>query len=100
MRRSAIRMSEFFRRPVPCTGLGNAPASFHSPLRIYLGEEVGMELFHPLAKLELVLSGEYLLVCKLPVSDWQKRAMYMRIQFIEVYNEGGDILLAVSATNE
>ena len=59
-----------------------------------------MELFHPRAIFELVLSGEYLLVRKLPVFDWQKRAMHVRVQLIEVYNEGGDILLAVSTTNE
>ena len=59
-----------------------------------------MKLFHPLAELVLVLSGEYLLVRKLPVFDWQKRAMHVRIQLVEVYNEGGNILLSVSATNE
>ena len=90
----------FFRRPVPSTGLGDAPASLHSPLRVDLGEKVRMELFHSRTIFELVLSGEYLLVRKLPVFDWQKRAMHVRIQLVEVYNEGGNILLSVSATNE
>lgn len=69
----------FFRRPVPCAGLGDAPASLHSPLRVDLGEKVRMELFHPRAIFELVLSGEYLLVRKPPVFDWQKRTMHVRI---------------------
>ena len=90
----------FFRRPVPSTGLGDAPTSLHSPLRVDLGEKVRMELFHPRAIFELVLSGEYLLVRKLPVFNRQKRAMHVRVQLIEVYYEGGDILFAVSATNE
>ena len=90
----------FFRRPVPCAGLGDAPASRHSPFRVDLGEKVRMELFHPRAIFELVLSGEYLLVRKLPVFNRQKRAMHVRVQLIEVYYERGDILFAVSATNE
>ena len=59
-----------------------------------------MKLFHPLAELVLVLSGEYLLVCKAAVFDRQQRTVYMRVYFIEVYNEGGDVLLAVSAADK
>ena len=59
-----------------------------------------MKLFHALAEFIFVLTGKYLLVRKLPVFDWQKRAMHVRIQLVEVYNEGGNILLSVSATNE
>lgn len=59
-----------------------------------------MKLFHPLAELVLVLSSEYLLVCKAAVFDRQQRTVYMRVYFIEVYNEGGDVLLAVSAADK
>ena len=59
-----------------------------------------MELFHPCAIFKLVLSGEYLLVRKPSVFDWQKRTVYVRIQLVQMYNECGDILLTVLATNE
>ena len=59
-----------------------------------------MKLFHALAEFIFVLTGKYLLVRKLPVFNRQKRAMHVRVQLIEVYYEGGDILFAVSATNE
>ena len=50
-------------------------------------KKVGMELLHPFAVLELVLSGEYLLVRKLAVLDWQKRTVDVRVQLVEMYNE-------------
>ena len=59
-----------------------------------------MELLHPFAVLELVLSGEYLLVRKLAVLDWQKRTVDVRVQLVEMYNEGGYVLLAVPAAHE
>ena len=59
-----------------------------------------MELFHSRTIFKLVLSGEYLLVRKPSVFDWQKRAMHVRIQLVQMYNECGDILLTVLATNE
>lgn len=59
-----------------------------------------MELFHPFAVLELVLSGEYLLVRKLAVLDWQKRTVDVRVQLVQMYNESGYVLLAVSAAHE
>ena len=59
-----------------------------------------MELFHPLAELVLVLSREYLLVRKAVVLDRQQRAVYVRVHFVEMYDEGGDVLLAVSAADE
>ena len=87
-------------REMPGTRFGNAPPPRHSPLRIDLGKEVGMELFHPLAELVLVLSREYLLVRKAVVLDRQQRAVYVRVHFVEMYDEGGDVLLAVSAADE
>ena len=90
----------FLGRAVPCAGLGDTPSSRHSPFRIDFGEKVGMELFHPFAVLELVLSGEYLLVRKLAVLDWQKRTVDVRVQLVQMYNEGGYIQLAVSAAHE
>ena len=57
-----------------------------------------MELFHSRTVFKLVLSGKYLLVRKAAVLDWQKRAMYMGIDFVQMYNEGSDILFTVSAT--
>ena len=62
-------------REMPGARFGNAPSPRHPPLRIDFGEKICMKLFHPLAELVLVLSGEYLLVRKLAVLDWQKNAM-------------------------
>ena len=59
-----------------------------------------MELLHPRAIFEFVLSGEYLLVRKFSVFDWQQGAMYMRIQLIQMYNECRNILFTISATNK
>ena len=59
-----------------------------------------MKLFHPCAVFKLVLSGEYFLVRKTAVFDWQQSTMHMRVQFVEVYNECGDVLLAIFATHE
>ncbi len=59
-----------------------------------------MKLFHPCAVFKLVLSGEYFLVRKAAVFDWQQSTMHMRVQFVKVYDECGDVLLAIFATHE
>ena len=90
----------FFGIPVTCAGFGYARSSRHSPLGIDFGEKVSMELFHPRTVFKLVLSGEYLLVRKATVLDWQKRAVNMGIRFIQMYNESGYVLFAIFATHE
>lgn len=57
-----------------------------------------MKLFHPCAVFKLVLTGEYFLVRKATVFDWQKRTVDVWIQFVKMYNESGDILFTIFAT--
>ena len=59
-----------------------------------------MQGFHPGRKLVFVLSGKYLFVCKLAVLDWQEGAVYVRIGFIQVYDESDNVFLAVFVRNE
>lgn len=59
-----------------------------------------MKLFHPCAVFKLVLTGKYFLVRKATVFDWQERTVDVRVQFVKVYDECGDVLLAIFATHE
>ena len=61
--------------PVPGASFGGTPVSRYFPFCVGLGEKIGMELFHPLAVLELVLSGKDFLVREAAVLNRQNRAV-------------------------
>ena len=59
-----------------------------------------MKLAETSASLIFVIAGKDFLVGESAVLDWQQGAVYVRIQFVQVYIETDDVLLTEPAGHE
>ena len=84
----------FLRASMASTSFCNRCSSGHSPLCVNLCK-VAMQLLHLGTVFIFVLSCKELLERKTSILNRQKSTVYMRVQFIAVYNESSDILFSI-----